>query len=323
MNHAKDVVFFASGSNHSGEIRALSLVPGANVGVVAEYVDRKHEAAYEELERFVETGRKVFVDSGAFAEVEFPCGVPTIVKPLGDAHWQRVFQVYRDVALTHGENAYVVAPDCVAHQERSLERLSQYAAQMRDIYDLCATVLVPLQKGALSLTEYQTKAAAILGFEFTPSIPMKKDATKPAELLAFVAEARPASIHLLGLGVDTLKAQRLFKAIREIVPACRISCDACLLMRWVGKFNGPGGGPRRYTALNDAHTDRLALDPGAAGDHEVHVRKALNFFCAAQSFWTDLGLADVPTYKDVAIPEDAQELDAGYLPLACALWGKQ
>ena len=93
-NTAPAVTFFASGSNHAGEIRACSLIDGANVGVVADLVHPdNHKRAFAELEDFVETGRKVFVDSGAFAEVTFPGGVPTISKPLTDKHWARVFRV--------------------------------------------------------------------------------------------------------------------------------------------------------------------------------------------------------------------------------------
>lgn len=319
--------FFASGSNHSGEIRALSLIDGGNVGVVAARVDAvKYPNAAAELERFVETGRKVFVDSGAFEEVEFnvpakkgaplprpelPIGCPFIAKPLTAAHWRMVFRVYRDVALTHGENAYVVAPDCVAHQPESLERLEKYADDVRGIYDCGATILVPIQKGSLTMAEFYRRAAAILNLddgagEFVPSIPMKKDATKLEELRAFVAEIKPAAIHLLGIAADTEDGQATIKTVLEVVPGCRVSCDACLVKRWVGKTGGKGGGPRRVTALSDLHKAKLALDPeplGADGEHEVHVRKLLAFYFSANAYWTDLGLADVEI-PDVEIPAD-------------------
>lgn len=324
-----NVTFFASGSNHSGEIRALSLVPGANIGVVASYVAREtYPIAYDELERFVETGRKVFIDSGAFAEVKFPGGVPTIVKPLTDKHWRRCFRVYAEAALTHGANAYVVAPDCVAHQTESLERLTRYAEEMREIFDLGATILVPIQKGALTMAEFHARAGDILnagvadgGVEFTPSIPMKKDATTLTELRAFVEAVRPASIHLLGLAPDTDKGEAAIATILEIVPNCRVSCDACLIMRWVGKTNGPGGGPRRFTAINDVHVQKLALDVEALNGCEIHVRKAISLFLAAQTFWTDLGLAGLPIYdENLHLPE--MDLEPAYLGLAVAVFAK-
>lgn len=350
------VTFFASGSNHSGEIRALSLIDGAHVGVVAGRVaPRRYPAAWAELERFVETGRKVFIDSGAFGEVTFPGGKPTITKPLSDADWREIFHVYAEAALTHGENAYVVAPDCVAHQTESLSRLAHYADEVRDIHGLGATILVPIQKGALSMAAFYDAARRLLngaplagetaegfynGVDFTPSIPMKKDATTLGELQAFVEAVRPASIHLLGLAPDTDEGQAAIGTVLAIVPACRVSCDACLIMRWVGKSNGPGGGTRRLTSMNELHAAKLALDPEGLDDawtidgkhkrglgrklNETHVRKLISFFLSARCFWTDLGLAEPTLPEHVDAPEGELEATEPYLlPLALAVWGRR
>ena len=316
------VTFFASGTNLTGEIRALSLVPGANIGVVAGLVDeRKYPEVDAELENFRETGRKLFVDSGAFSEVEFPKdGPPQIVKPLTDKDWQAVFFVYRRLALSFYENVYVVAPDCVGHEEESLARLRRYAADVVDVYELGATILVPLQRGRRNLTRFYREAERILGIPFTPCVPMKKNATSPEAVLAFVDEVRPASIHLLGLGVDTGVAQDLIAGIQAIVPDCAISCDACLITRWVGKK----GETRRMTPIDNVMRKKLALDPEAYGEHEVHVRKALTLFLAAYNFWTDLGLARKPSYLGLRLPEGidlAQDLEPDLYSLAFALWG--
>lgn len=323
-----NVTFFASGSNHSGEIHALSLVPGANCGVVAEYVYApKYPMARAELARFAQTGRKVFIDSGAFAEVKFnvperqgenkgqlprpelPIGCPFIVKPLTDKHWKKCFAVYADQALVHGANVFVVAPDCVAHQTESLERLTKYAAEMQHIKSLGATVLVPIQKGELSMGEFHKRASAILGFDFRPSIPMKKDATKLNELAQFCRDVNPASIHLLGIAPDTEEGQAAIATVLNIAPGCDVSCDACLIKRWVGKANGkvdPETGvkqPRKLTQLNDTFTEVLALDEEGTGEIEVHVRKLMALFNAACGYWMDLGLTgeQVPT---VQLPDD-------------------
>lgn len=351
------VTFFASGSNHSGEIRAVSLIDGGNVGVCADRVHpAKYAAAFDALERFVECGRRVFIDSGAFAEVTFPGGVPTITKPLGDAHWRLVFDVYARLAQVHREDCYVVAPDCVAHQPESLARLQRYVEEIRDVAAFDATILVPIQKGALSMPEFYRRAAWILngasadadvvsalspdasaaecfafgGVDFTPAIPMKKDATTVAELASFVRDVRPSSIHLLGMAPDTEAGQEAIRTVLAIVPSCRISCDACLIMRWVGETNGRGGGPRRVTALNHLHAAKLAVDTDALGEikwrkrNEVHVRKLLSFFLAANAFWTDNGLADIVIPDRLALPDGftLDGLEWAYLPLVVALYGR-
>lgn len=322
-----NITFFASGSSHSGEIRALSLVPGANVGVVAADVAPERVLASAELERFAETGRKVFIDSGAFSEIKFGPAGPVVVKPLTDEHWEKVFAVYVEQAMIHGPNCFVVAPDKVAFQAESLERLAAYASRVREVHDLGATVLVPIQKGELSMADFYRRAAAILndgdlfGVEFVPSIPMKKDATSLEDLAEFCREINPSAIHLLGIAPDTKNGQAAIETVRENAPGCAISCDACLIKRWVGKSNGRGGQPRRVTALNDLHVEKLALDPEACGEHEVHVRKALTLFLAASSYWTDLGLADIPEYRALEVPDDCRDLEPAYLPLAGALWG--
>ena len=70
------VTYFASGSNHAGEIQALDSVDHS-IGVTA---PKLNEAAIQAVE--ASTDVPVFLDSGAFGEVEFPAGVPTVVKPI-------------------------------------------------------------------------------------------------------------------------------------------------------------------------------------------------------------------------------------------------
>lgn len=343
------VTFFASGSNHSGEIRALSYVDGANVGVVADRtVSTGYPTAWAELVRFVNTGRKLFVDSGAFTEVKFnvppkgqtrlprpalPFGVPFIDKPLDDiaarhptakkgarvkrGHWDTVFRMYREAAAVYGANAYVVAPDCVAHQPESLARLERYASDVGDVWRAGATVLLPVQKGELSMLEFWQRALRALRLDaasIVPAIPMAKDATSYEDLLSFVAAVRPSRIHLLGIAPDAKddKFTAALKCIRAIMgDACAVSCDACLVMRWVGKANGPGGRPRRLTEQSDFWQEILTLDPEALGAtekerdlYETHVRKLYSMYQAASTYWTRLGLAEVSTHADVELPDD-------------------
>lgn len=330
---SEQVVFFASGSNQSGEIRALRHVDGANVGVVAARVAAKSPATKRAWNELLLSPNAVFIDSGAFEEVSFPEGVPTVVKPLDDPkYWDMVFDVYAKAADAFVERAYLVAPDKVAFQADSLARLTKYADRVLDLWERGANILVPLQKGELSLAEYHAQAQALLdGASFIPCLPMKKDATSHEEVLEYVAAVKPAALHLLGLGGDTKPAAKLIAGILELAPNCQVSCDSCLAKRWSGNTNGPqlpdgSPGPRKYTAWSKLHIEKLEATAAAYPDlqeviaaNEVHLRKCLAFWLCAQDFWTSNGLHTNPWGEfsfSAELPADCASLEAPYLPLA-------
>jgi hypothetical protein len=171
--------YFPSGSNHAGEIRGFTDA-GMGVGVSAKHVDA---AAVRELEALAGTGKKVFVDSGAFEEIKFnaprkntrrkkgkkkgtlprpdlpegslflprpdlPEGVPFDVKPMTPEIWDRVLGLYDRLTDSLGTQAYIVAPDKVADQGVTLERLTRYAERVKGARDKGANVIVAIQKGA-------------------------------------------------------------------------------------------------------------------------------------------------------------------------------
>jgi hypothetical protein len=66
-------------------------------------------------------------------------------------------------------------------------------------------------------------------------MPMRKAATSDAALLSFVEEVKPSHIHLLGIGIENPRAERLIDAIRYLSPATRISMDSNRLRAVVGR----------------------------------------------------------------------------------------
>lgn len=314
------VTFFASGSNHAGEVRALSMIDGAHCGVVA---DKVKGATGEGLATFP---RSVFVDSGAFSEVEFPSGVPTIARPLTEKHWQMVFSVYRWTAERLGARAYLVAPDCVAHQQESIDRLSRYADEVREIASLGPTLLVPMQKGADSLSEYAAQVDAVLdGVEWTPSFPMMKDATSLGDIRKFIKARRPAALHFLGCAPDGPRGGAI-RLAQRMSPACVVSADACLIKRWVGHSGGVDDGPRVITLLNMVHARKIRLTCQAHGielprNAEVRMRKCLTLFRAAQTYWVDNGLAEQSSRRLLTdVPDDLSSIDPVYADLVREIW---
>lgn len=234
---------FASGANHPGEIRAFAEL-GHDVGVAAPHVTAKAEAA---LVALAGTDVQVFVDSGAFSEVEFgPEGV-MVVKPIGHGEWVERLELYERLAVKLGHQVTVVAPDMVGNQDVTLERLERYAPVVRKLADLGARVLVPVQKGAMTQADFWAAAVGVLGCAATPAMPCKKAATTVAEVRAFCKAVRPTHLHLLGLGLRNANAKAYLQAVREEAPGCQVTVDSNVLAAHVGNTGGPDNGPRRVT----------------------------------------------------------------------------
>ena len=253
---ARAPLYFASGSNHPGEIKGFAAL-GQPVGVAA---NKCGSACMETLFRLGMSGLRVFVDSGAFSEVDFPKhGPPVVVAPISDDEWRTRLGLYRTLALVYADRLYVVAPDRVGDQEETLARMRRYAPEMRVIAGLGANVLVPLQGGAMSLADFHVAAADALGMpaEATiPAIPLKKRATSAESLLTYLATARPTRLHLLGLGRENRAAPAILDAIHRFAPDAEVSQDSVLIRSKVGHTGGKGGGTREHTlALAQVRAD--------------------------------------------------------------------
>lgn len=241
----EDDNYFVSGSNHAGEIRGLML-SGCQVGICASEVN---EAALKELAIYAGAGTKVFVDSGAFAEVSFEGGRLSVKRLITGLEWKRRLAVYRRVAGAYRGDCYLVAPDRVGDQEETLRRLHRYALEVGRLAELGANIIVPIQKGGLPAQEFYRQARAILALpNLIPGIPSKKDATQLGELLAFVKATRPARIHLLGLGPKSSRYREVVDSVHAVRPGIEITCDSVRITALVGR----GKKVRPLTAAQDA-----------------------------------------------------------------------
>lgn len=273
--------YFASGSNHEGEIQGFASI-GWNVGVAAHEVS---DDAVRALHALKGTRTKVFVDSGAFSEVDFnfparkdnakkgikagdlpypdkPIG-PLVVAPISDAEWTKRLDLYDSLASSLGRQLYAVAPDQVAFQDETADRLAKYADRVREIHAKGANILVPLQKGKLSLADFDDKARSILGFDdYIRAIPMKKDATTTAEFEAFMAAKKPARVHLLGLGKESDRYDEVMAAAKRASPASEVFLDSVKITSAVERSKPTKAGgwsrPRKLTAATDRTIKRLA-----------------------------------------------------------------
>lgn len=249
--------YFASGLNNPGEVRGITQA-GYHVGISCNAI---RPGLLEEVEAVVELHRvKVFVDSGAFSEVDVVDGALVTVAPITDADWQTRFAIYERLARSCGAFAYLVAPDKVGDQLETLARLTKYRAQMhalRTIHGLGEygpRIIVPVQNGAMSPADFATAAAEALEMaedDLVWGIPLKKGATSVEQLAAFAATCPPdGSFHLLGMGPSSPRFEAAMEAILASCPDASITCDAVRITALVGRGEG-GVKPRALTAAQD------------------------------------------------------------------------
>ena len=282
------VAVFSSGCQR-GEVTGFANL-AIDVGVTA---TRMNDAIEAELHDLAGTDVQVFVDSGAFSEVSrsYPFEV---VKPLDEAHWDRVLALYERLAFTLGDQLHVVAPDRVGCQVTTLVRLKLYGRRLRAIEDAGARVLVPVQRGELDQVEFWRLALEVTGLRYAvPAMPCKKAATSAEEVGAFVAATRPVTVHLLGMGRSP-RARKYLRAIAAASPTTQVQLDSCMIVAHAGRTKGPRGGARRVTLASD-----LAKIVAGAGDipDTVAARKELTMMLAFRSVAPRPGRPDaVPSY---------------------------
>lgn len=198
---------------------------------------------------------RIFVDSGAFSEVDRSGAV---VAPIEDQAWCARVRVMHQIAAAfgpptplgdYGPRVWVVAPDRVGDQPETLRRLSLHATAMRACRALGARVVVPIQRGALAPADFDRACCEAIGFDdFTRGIPGNKIAMPAVELEGFLRARRPARIHLLGVGPRGDTYEPLTTLVRRVLGEVELSCDSNAIAASVGQTNGRGGGPRPLTA---------------------------------------------------------------------------
>lgn len=214
------------------------------------------------LAELADTGANVFVDSGAFSEVAFDpkLGRMVTVDPITDADWRERLASYRRIAQALGPRAYLVAPDKVGDQRATLRRLERYADQVRELRQLGARIIVPIQRGDMDGASFDRECTRVLGFDdYVRGIPSKK-AAATVEEIADLSRQLPddARVHLLGLGPWGSRYEAVLAAVAR--PAELVTSDSVRIKALVGRSNGRGGKPRPLTRITDLVRQALGLD---------------------------------------------------------------
>ena len=314
---ATDVVYFASGSNSPGEILGFDELD-VPYGVAIDHVS---PSALYLLQRA--RTEHLFVDSGAYSEVEFhKDGPPTVQKLITHDEWVRRLAMYDKIARALGPRCWLVAPDMIGNQEVTLDRLQRYGHHVRRFARMGANIIAPVQKGVLSMFDFYRFISETLGFEPTPGIPMKKDATTLEAVVEFLAELQPPTVHLLGLGPKRTRKRPTYatviKAVREVAPNTAILCDSVLVASIVGRGKNKKN-PRIMTAVLDELMVELAEDAyhdNAAGFDYTEATEWVDEWMAPgerKQMAADLGLDRADTKALVASPYDWLQADDRYL----------
>lgn len=246
---------FVSGVNHPGEVKGLAL-SGRSVGITFTEVG---EALLEELTLYAGGCLDVFVDSGAFSEVHFGPQGREVVAPITEEGWQERLQLYRRIAGDFRDHAFLVLPDAVGDQGETFARLQCYASEARELSQLGARLILPVQRGQLDGVDFVEAALKVLGLgldRLVLGIPAKKAATTPDELTAlcralWTRGADCPAFHLLGMGPKSKDWDAMRDAVRDWFPDAVVYSDSVDVRREVGRTNGRGGGPRRLTEAQD------------------------------------------------------------------------
>jgi hypothetical protein len=251
------VMVFASGMNRLADLNA-AIAARTPIGVD---VSRISESV---IQRICVSGIPVLLDSGAFSEVAIRNGAIEIRKTIAGHEWRRRLSIYSRITLGLCPKVavIVVAPDRVGSQEITLERLECYREEVRQLHYAGALILVPLQVGKLSLTEFFTAAKKVLSVDILPGLPMNKAAASADAIIRFIRSTGVQQIHFLGMGARNRKTKPLLRVLRHMWPAIHISMDANSVRAAVGT--------RRQVTVQEA---AFADDMRASWSSEVDLRQ--------------------------------------------------
>lgn len=236
----KQVMVFASGMNRLADLNA-AIAAGVPVGVDVSRISNRV------IEKIAESDVPVLLDSGAFAEVVIRNGCVEVTRAINDREWKRRLNVYlriTEALCAKKVSVIAVAPDRVGSQEITLERLSRFRKEIRQLRSAGAMILVPLQCGKLSFAEFFAKAKGALDLDLLPGIPMNKAAASASAIMDFVRNTAIARIHFLGMGAANPTARPLARLLQQMCPNIQVSMDANSIRAAVGM--------RRAVTVNEA-----------------------------------------------------------------------
>jgi len=244
------VIRFASGLSRINDF-SVAAWAGHPIGVE---VGELSAAAVRELARvIVDFGAATFIDSGAFGvfmrRIRGGACAPLDFNQVL-ARYDQLLDAIADYNVAEDRiiPPLLVMPDVVDDQLASIELIREHRAW---VSTACAFTgvcrpIIPIQRGPLPLAEAYRRLTDIVGSShFSAGIPSNAAAITPEEFTAFLSEARPEAVHILG----ALAESRLNPRLRQILDSgiaehLTVTADANPL-RSVIVSRGQGASARR------------------------------------------------------------------------------
>ena len=173
--------------------------------------------------------QKVFIDSGAFSvfQKSLKSGCPTVL------NFDKIMKNYLFYA-SFGHFALVM-PDCIGDQEKTFALQFAYRKEIRNLIELGADVLVPIQEGEKSPAECWRIVRRFLGEDIRIAIPSNKEAFSIADIEnLLLCKDAPTKIHLLGFTHASRNFAKKIGKISDLANNIDISCDGNRLRAMLG-----------------------------------------------------------------------------------------
>jgi len=239
--YPKELIAFRSGMTNKSDFHGC-LDAGADIGVVA--CKLTSSQILISLPKHLDNGHKAFIDSGAF----------TSFRTGEEIDFHMVLRDYESVAemTDRPENLYVVAPDAVGDQIKTLELLEAYKERLQALIKRGVRLIVPLQVGKLSAPDMLAACVEILATNrFVAGIPSNKAAMGIHECMTLKHHA----FHILGKVQGDPEQQERVSALVSGNPNAQISADANWLRSRLDTI-------RKLTDVSDADPSRSARAKG-------------------------------------------------------------
>lgn len=244
-------VFFCSGAQRIADLRGLA---DAGVPVGVNWSDLS-KPALAVLVDYINDGGRAFVDTGAFSA------------PITD--FTALLEGYAGLLerVRSPERCTLVGPDVVGCSKDTHRLIEHHAPTLQTLVARGADLLLPV---------HATRGGHATAWPYlkclcpgaSPAFPCRKHAVTPESLARFVREARPARLHLLGVGARGHRISMYLAAIASADGTVEVTADGNHLRAMIGPGRSMnraviGVGRDGYTAA------RAADDPVWRDDDET------------------------------------------------------
>lgn len=188
--------------------------------------ETKGRTAYQALVEYAAQGGRVLVDSGAYSAFRGKAKPVDFDKVMS---WYASFiKAVKKASPAGIFDVQLVMPDVIGDQDATIDLLSKYAVQIRELRNLGATPFVALQKGKLAPYDVLKAVRKILSMkQFTVALPSREAAYTTEEVKMLLSgKEKPDRIHFLGMSDVHPDAPARKAVVREMAPSAEISWDA-------------------------------------------------------------------------------------------------